>query len=79
MNQEVLLWLEQYVGITYDFNDVNFVDKLSGVDMIFYDSFTWKITLDGLLDKLTEALDSIEEHRSDVPDDLPACNTIKNN
>jgi hypothetical protein len=75
MFEQLFYFIESYAGVSFDpYDTLSCVD----VDLVFEDPYAWKSYLDTTIDNVMELLNTLEEHRQDVPDDLGDVNEVKN-
>lgn len=74
MYDEIYTWLEEYSGCAYDFRDD--IADVSG-DAIFTSSHEWHLNMHYILDKLSEAIDVVDENWKMLPDTLPSRTDLK--
>lgn len=74
MLDEIYAWLESYAGVSYDFNEA--IAELSRTNACV-DPFQWKISIETILDQLTQANDVIDEYKQSIPMELPNAKQIK--
>lgn len=67
-------WFEQRTGIPYDFDDD--IAEIGG-DYAFANPTDWSNTLYIILDHMVDALEVIENHRYEIPDDMPQKDDFK--
>lgn len=67
-------WLEQHSGVSYEFGED--IVMVSG-DVIFTDPFEWRISVENILENLSDALDVINKNSRYIPDDLPDKDSMK--
>lgn len=70
----IYAWIEQYAGVSYDFNDD--FREISG-DVAFDSPVFWSTTINLIFDKLEEVLDVIDEHGYSLTDDMPSKDNLK--
>ena len=74
MFERLFYFIESYVGVTFDPHDsLDCVDN----DLAFEDPFAWKSYLETSIDSVIELLNTLEEHRQEVPDELGDVNEVK--
>lgn len=74
MFERLFYFIESYVGVTFDPHDsLNCVND----DLAFEDPYAWKSYLDTSIDSVMELLNTLEEHRQEVPDELGDVNEVK--
>jgi len=74
MWNEIYLWLEQYSGVSYDFQgDISQISENS----IFIEPFEWSVNVNDILEKLSDVWDIIDEYGDDLPDDFPNKSSLK--
>lgn len=67
-------FIESYAGVPFDpYDTLDLVDN----EMVFVDPYAWKSMLDVSVDNIIELLNTLEEHRQDVPDDLGNVDSLK--
>lgn len=69
MLPDIYAWIEQYSGVSCDFNDD--IKDVSG-NVIYIDPVVWRVSISDILDNLTEAIRTIDEFGNLAPDDLPS-------
>lgn len=74
MLDEIYAWLESYAGVSYDFNEA--ITELSRTNACI-DPFQWKISIETILDQLSQANDVIDEYKQSIPMELPNAKQIK--
>jgi hypothetical protein len=74
MWEEIKIWIEEYSGVEYDLNF--YIDQLKG-DNIFLSPTQWRNCLSLLLDRLSEMIDVIDEKWTEIPDELPPRQEMK--
>lgn len=74
MLSEIYTWMEQYSGVSYDFNDD--IKDISG-DVIYIEPIVWRIGICDILDNLKDAVEIIDEYGTSAPDDLPSKTEMK--
>lgn len=67
--QEIYIWIESYSGCTYDIDES--IAKLKDPNIVFVNKLDWKLTMEKLIDDLSDIWDIIEEHEYLIPDELP--------
>ena len=66
--EKIYEWLEQKSGVSYDPNeDLGFIQG----DTAFTDTFTWGLKITFILDDMASAIETVEEYRSELTEDLP--------
>lgn len=68
MWEEIYLWLEQYSGVSYDFQGD--VSKISD-NSIFIEPYEWVVNVNDMIEKLSDVWDIIDEYGDDLPDEFP--------
>lgn len=61
-------WLEQKSGVSYDLNED--ISAISG-DTAFTEPFFWQIKISFILEDMESAIETVEEYRSELTEDLP--------
>jgi hypothetical protein len=61
-------WLEQKSGVSYDLNED--ISAISG-DTAFTEPFFWQIKISFILEDMENAIETVEEYRSELTEDLP--------
>lgn len=74
MWDEVYTWLEEHSGNAYDLRDD--IDAVSG-DAIFISPHEWHSNIHYVLDKLSDALDVVDENWKHLTEDLPNRTDLK--
>lgn len=74
MSEEIYIWMEEQSGVTYDLTDD--IQELSG-DFIFTNTHAWKSNMHFVLNKLSEAIDVIDENYRNLREDLPSRDELK--
>jgi hypothetical protein len=74
MWEEIKIWLEEYAGVDYDLSF--YLKQLEG-DNIFLAPMQWKDTLSILLEKVSEMIDTIDEKHTEIPEELPSRQEMK--
>lgn len=75
MYDPLYCFIESYAGVSFDPYDT--LDVVSSEDA-FIDPYGWKSALDVSVDNIMELLNTLEEHRTDAPDDLGNIESLKN-
>ena len=68
MSDEIYIWMEEQSGSTYDLSDD--IKELEG-DFIFTNTHAWKSNMRFVLNKLSEAIDVIDDNYQNLREDLP--------
>lgn len=66
--EKIYGWLEQKSGVSYDPNED--LGAIQG-DTAFTDTFTWGLKITFILDDMASAIETVEEYRSELTEDLP--------
>lgn len=66
--EAIFNWLEQKSGVSYDLNDD--ISAISG-DTAFTEPFFWQIKISFILEDMENAIETVEEYRSELTEDLP--------
>lgn len=66
--EAIFNWLEQKSGVSYDLNDD--ISAISG-DTAFTEPFFWQIKISFILEDMESAIETVEEYRSELTEDLP--------
>ena len=74
MSEEIYIWMEEQSGVTYDLTDD--IEELKG-DFIFTNTHAWKSNIHYVLNKLSEAIDVIDENFHNLREDLPSRDELK--
>lgn len=74
MWEEIKIWLEEYSGVDYDLSF--YLKQLQG-DNIFLAPMQWRDTLSILLEKVSEMIDIIDEKHTEIPEELPSRQEMK--
>jgi hypothetical protein len=74
MWEEIKIWLEEYSGVDYDLSF--YLTQLKG-DNIFLAPLPWRDTLSILLEKVSEMIDVIDEKWTEIPEELPPRQEMK--
>lgn len=74
MLQEIYMWLEQYSGVSYDFNED--ISNITG-NKAFIDPFEWHISIENILERLNDALSTIDKYHNLLTEDLPNRTDLK--
>lgn len=74
MWDEIYLWMEAQSGVSYDLSDD--IKEVSG-DAIFVTPHQWKTNVRYILNKLSEAIDVIDENYKNLHEDLPNRDQMK--
>lgn len=61
-------WLEQKSGVSYDLDED--ISAISG-DTAFTEPFFWQIKISFILEDMESAIETVEEYRSELTEDLP--------
>lgn len=75
MYDQLYCFIESYAGVSFDPHDT--LDIVDG-ETAFIDPYGWKSGLDISVDNVMELLNTLEEHRTDAPDDLGDIEALKN-
>lgn len=74
MWQEIYLWLEQYSGVSYNFDeDITRISK----DFVFIEPYEWISTIDVIIEGMSEAVDTVETYGGLLPEDFPDKDSLK--
>lgn len=74
MWEEIYLWLEQYSGVSYNFQED--VSKISD-NSIFIEPYEWNVNVNDMIEKLSDVWDVIDEYGDDLPDEFPNKRSLK--
>ena len=75
MDWEVIFdWLEQKSGVSYDLNDD--LSEIKG-DAAFVEPFFWQMKIAFILEDMDSAIETVEENRSELTEDLPPREKLK--
>ena len=66
--EAIFNWLEQKSGVSYDLNED--ISAISG-DTAFTEPFFWQIKISFILEDMESAIETVEEYRSELTEDLP--------
>jgi hypothetical protein len=66
--EAIFNWLEQKSGVSYDLNED--ISAISG-DTAFTEPFFWQIKISFILEDMENAIETVEEYRSELTEDLP--------
>lgn len=66
--EAIFNWLEQKSGVSYDLNED--ISAISG-DTAFTEPFLWQIKISFILEDMESAIETVEEYRSELTEDLP--------
>lgn len=66
--EAIFNWLEQKSGVSYDLNED--ISAISG-DTVFTEPFFWQIKISFILEDMESAIETVEEYRSELTEDLP--------
>lgn len=73
--QEIYIWIESYSGCTYDIDES--IEKLNDPNIVFLNRLSWKLTIEQLIDDLSDIYDIIDEQQFMIPDNLPNAEEMK--
>lgn len=74
MNEEIFTWMEEYCGVSYDFQEA--VSSIDG-RTAFISPFEWRISIEMILEQLNTALDVIDDHKRAIPETMPNATELK--
>ena len=66
--EAIFNWLEQKSGVSYDLSED--ISAISG-DTAFTEPFLWQIKISFILEDMESAIETVEEYRSELTEDLP--------
>jgi hypothetical protein len=66
--EAIFNWLEQKSGVSYDLSED--ISAISG-DTAFTEPFFWQIKISFILEDMESAIETVEEYRSELTEDLP--------
>lgn len=66
--EAIFNWLEQKSGVSYDLNED--ISAISG-NTAFTEPFFWQIKISFILEDMESAIETVEEYRSELTEDLP--------